>query len=93
MKRVLAALVCLSQLSGISAFAAEKKEPVLPPLSLEDAFFGPGANPPLTAQEVAVRQYHHAEARSGAGRLRAFSVRRAAAFHRLRRVSGDGCGA
>ena len=27
MKRVLAALVCLSQLSGISAFAAEKKEP------------------------------------------------------------------
>lgn len=51
MKRVLAALVCLSQLSGISAFAAEKKEPVLPPLSLEDAFFGPGANPPLTAQE------------------------------------------
>lgn len=50
MKRALTVLVCLSQFSGISAFAAET-EPVLPPLSLEDAFFGPGANPPLTAQE------------------------------------------
>ena len=37
MKRALTVLVCLSQFSGISAFAAET-EPVLPPLSLEDAF-------------------------------------------------------
>ena len=45
MKRALTVLVCLSQFSGISAFAAET-EPVLPPLSLEDAFFGPGPTLP-----------------------------------------------
>lgn len=50
MKRALAAFVCLF-LFVSSASAAEKREPELPPLSLEDAFFGPGANPPLTAQE------------------------------------------
>lgn len=50
MKRALAAMICFSPLFSVSAFAAET-EPTLPPLTLEDAFFGPGANPPLTAQE------------------------------------------
>ena len=48
MKKALVSLVFLSHFFGVTAFAADNE---LPPLTLEDAFFGQGANPPLTKQE------------------------------------------